>query len=229
MRTFIFTALGCSLSACATVDIPSRNVPFEALVPDLQLHSIMPAIAIGSDYGGLQEELMGTALTINKVNVRLPRTLLAAEANRDLPQADILWREATPGDRHAQVQAIVQTAFEAGVRRLQGPVAAELDVEVLRFHALSKTARDASGAEQSIAFTMVLRDAETGEALTPVREVTADLTDLGRGHALVTMAEGLTQKERITGFLAKVIQQEILTPGHRSKQRGELMTALNRL
>ncbi len=31
LRRFFLTALGCSLSACATMDTPSRNAPFEPL------------------------------------------------------------------------------------------------------------------------------------------------------------------------------------------------------
>lgn len=152
-----------------------------------------------------------------------------SEANRYLPQGDIVWREDPLGDRHAQVQAIVQSALEAGVRPLSGPVQAELDVEVLRFHALTQKARYTTGGVHSIAFTMVLRDAQTGEVLTQAREVEADLTAYGGRRALVAIAEGRTQKVRITGFLAKVIQQEILAPGSREPRRGGLIQALNKL
>ena len=31
LRRLFLTALGCSLSACATMDTPSRNAPFEPL------------------------------------------------------------------------------------------------------------------------------------------------------------------------------------------------------
>ncbi len=254
LRRLFLTALGCSLSACATVDIPSRNAPFETLPENygavaqgyqpiegadlnLQPQSITPVIAVdalgGAEYSDPArrplESVAGSDMTITKVNVRVPPTLKVSEANRYIPQGDIVWREDPLGNRHMQVQEIVKNALEAGVRPLSGPVQAELDVEVLRFHALTQKARYTTGGVHSIAFTMVLRDAQTGEALTEVREVEADLTAYGGRRALVAIAEGQTQKVRITGFLAKVIQQEILSPGSRTPRRGGLIQALNKL
>lgn len=255
LRTVFLIALGCSLSACAAVDIPSRNAPFESLpdaygtvaqgyepiegaVLDLQPRSVTPVLAVDTFGGDLTSgqpsyrpigSVAGSDMTITKVTVRVPRTLKVSEANRYIPQGDIVWREDPLGNRHAQVQAIVQNALEAGVRPLSGPVQAELDVEVLRFHALTQKARYTTGGVHSISFTMVLRDAETGEALTEVREIEADLNAYGGRKALVAIAEGQTQKVRITGFLAKVIQQEILTPGSRAPRRGGLIQALNKL
>lgn len=257
LRGLILVALGCGLSACSSVDIPSRNAPFEtlpqgfgavangyeeidSLLPTNELRpqeitpvEITPVIAVDTlDQGQAPSRIgsvPGAQMNIAKVNVRVPRTLTVSEANRYLPQGDIVWREDPLGDRHAQVQAIVQAAMEAGVRPLQGAVAAELDVEVLRFHALTQKARYTTGGVHAIAFTMVLRDAETGEALTQVREIEADLTAYGGRRALVAIAEGQTQKVRITGFLAKVIQQEILRPGTRDNRTGGLIQALNKL
>lgn len=248
LRKLILTAAACSLSACASVDIPSRNAPFEPLpqsygtiapgyepvrqgVLEIQPQSVTPVIAVDtfdqdSETGPISRPLSSVAgadMSISKVTVHVPRTLKVSEANRYLPQGDIVWREDPLGDRHAQVQAIVQNALEAGVRPLSGPVEAELDVEVLRFHALTQKARYTTGGVHSIAFTMVLRDAQTGEALTEVREIEADLTAYGGRRALVAIAEGRTQKVRISGFLAKVIQQEILAPGSREPRRGGLI------
>lgn len=254
LRRLFLTAMACSLSACATVDIPSRNAPFESL-PDsygaiapgydpidtqllqIQPQSVTPVIAVDTfasepnpgPTAGVLGNVAGSDMAISKVTVRVPRTLEVSEANRYLPQGDIVWREDPLGDRHAQVQAIVQSALEAGVRPLSGPVQVELDVEVLRFHALTQKARYTTGGVHSIAFTMVLRDAQTGEVLTQAREVEADLTAYGGRRALVAIAEGRTQKVRITGFLAKVIQQEILAPGSREPRRGGLIQALNKL
>lgn len=255
LRTMILTVVGCSLSACGAVDIPSRNAPFETLpqgysalangyesidsrapAAEFLPQAITPVVAVdslGAKDGRVDTGRVGTVpgadMSITKVNVRVPRTLRVSEANRYLPQGDIVWREDPLGDRHAQVQTIVQAALEAGVRPLQGSVEVELDVEVLRFHALTQKARYTTGGVHAIAFTMVLRDAETGEALTPVREIEADLTAYGGRRALVAIAEGRTQKVRITGFLAKVIQQEILHPGTREKRSGGLIQALNKL
>ncbi|MEP2716479.1 DUF6778 family protein [Pseudophaeobacter sp.] len=247
LRTLFLTALGCSLSACASVDTASRNVPFETLpqnqatiaegfeaidglAPELQPQSITPVVAAGSlDDGSAIGSVRGADLSISKVTVEVPRALKVSEANRYLPQGDIVWREDPMGDRHAQVLAIVQAALDAGVQPLTGPVEAELEVEVLRFHALTQKARYTTGGVHAIAFTMVLRDAQTGAALTEPREIEADLTAYGGQRALTAMAEGQTQKVRITEFLAQVIQQEILAPGTRQARRGGLIQALNKL
>lgn len=251
LRTMILSAaLAGSLSACGAVDIPSRNAPFEALpgyaegvaegyqeidglAPEFQPQAVTPVVAVGTfsdpSAPGQQAFMLGTSFSVAKVNVRVPRTLRVSEANRYLPKGDIVWREDPVGDRHAQVQAIVQAGLERGVRALQGPVATELDVEVLRFHALTQKARYTTGGVHAISFTMVLRDAETGEALTPVRQIDADFTAYGGRRALVAIADGQTQKVRITQELAKVIQQEILRPGSRTPRRGGLILALNKL
>lgn len=251
LRAMILTAaLGGSLSACAAVDIPSRNAPYESLpayvegvaegyqeidhlAPEFQPQAVTPVVAVGAltqPRTAVQKSpLLGSGVSVSKVNVRVPRTLKVSEANRYLPQGDIVWREDPVGDRHAQVQAIVQAGLERGVHALEGPVATELDVEVLRFHALTQKARYTTGGVHAIAFTMVLRDAETGEALTPVRQIEANFTAYGGRRALVAIAEGQTQKVRITQELAKVIQQEILRPGSRTPRRGGLILALNKL
>ena len=248
LRKILLISMGLSLSACATAELPSRNSPFETLptgsaatapgyvslmpaehkLQSLEPQNVVPVVAV--DALGADENPAGALpeVSIAQVTVRVPRSLKVSEANRYLPKGDIVWREDPIGDRHAQVQTIVQAAMERGVAALQGPVEADLEIEVTRFHALTEKARYTTGGVHAISFIMTLRNSETGEVLIPAREIEANFKAYGGQRALLAMSEGRTQKVRITEHLAAVIQQEILRPGTREPYRGGLILALNR-
>ena len=135
-----------------------------------------------------------------------------SEANRYIPRGDIVWREDPLGDRHAQVQTIVQAAMDRGVAVLDGPIAVALDIKITRFHALTEKARYTTGGVHAISFEMAIIDPDTGALLFPVRTVRADLRAFGGQQALLAIAHGRTQKVRITEHLAAVIQQELTNP-----------------
>lgn len=200
--------LGVGLSACAGVDTATRNAPLDAPL-------LRPA---------------ALPLDVKEVRVRVPRELRVSEANRYLPGGDIVWREDPPGDRHAQVGAIVQEALERGVAGLpKGGVPVVLDVELSKFHALTEKARYTVGGVHAIQFTYTLRDAETGAMLTPPKFVKADFMALGGQAAISAERRGVTQKVRITGHLANVIRDELATEGGYHVQATGLIGALNQL
>ena len=91
-------------------------------------------------------------MSINQVQVIVPRALKVSERNSYLPRGDIVWREDPIGDRHAQVQTIVQDAIVRGVTPLNGPVKADVEIVVQRFHALTEKARYTTGGVHSITF-----------------------------------------------------------------------------
>lgn len=228
IRKLMLISLGLAVSACSSVDVPSRNAPFETLPdgplgapsgyvsrqsvePSLIPTNVTPVVAVDA-FGAAEFAALQVPVTVTSVSVRVPRQLKVSEANRYLPGGDIVWREDPLGDRHAQVQTIVQSAMDRGVAVLNGPVAVVLDIEVTKFHALTEKARYTTGGRHGITFDMALRDAETGVLLMPVRSVRADLKAYGGQQALVAIASGQTQKVRITNHLAAVIQQELTTP-----------------
>jgi len=200
--------LGVGLSACASVDTATRNAPLDA--PMLQ-----PA---------------ALPLDVQEVRVRVPRELRVSEANRYLPGGDIVWREDAPGDRHAQVSAILQEALERGVSGMPGGgVPVVLDVELSKFHALSEKARYTIGGVHAIQFSYSLRDADTGAGLAPPKFVKADFKALGGQAAIAAERQGITQRVRITDHLANVIREELGTEGgYRARATG-LIGALNQL
>lgn len=244
MRLILLMGLGLTVSACAAVDVPTRNAPYEQL-PDGAVaapagyeltqaeRQPIPAVASGqveisasraatADASSALSVVPGQApVSVSSVTVLVPRSLKVSEANRYLPRGDIVWREDPIGDRHAQVQKIVQDAIVRGVTPLNGPVSAEVVIQVKRFHALTEKARYTTGGVHSITFDLALKNPETGELLVPVREVRADLDAFGGQQALQAEARGLTQKVRITNHLAEVIRQELSNPeGYKNASLG---------
>ena len=247
-RMILLVGLGLTVSACASVDVPTRNAPFERL-PNTDVatpegyeltasaqgnvaRAVQTPIAIPVNPDAPQSTVIpqGNQLTVipgqspvsvNAVTVRVPRTLKVSEANRYLPRGDIVWREDPIGDRCAQVQTIFEGAMVQGVSPLNGPISVDLDIQVARFHALTEKARYTTGGVHSITFDMALKDPQTGALLVPVRRVRADLDGFGGQQALQAEARGLTQKVRITNHLAEVIRQELSNPeGYKNASLG---------
>jgi hypothetical protein len=245
VRTMMLIGLGLGMAACTAVDVPTRNAPFEELPtsvlntpagyqPQQAVASFPPAETVAkalhqnarpASLGGEpQPYVVGRSpVSVANVIVRVPRALKVSERNSYLPRGDIVWREDPIGDRHLQVQRIVQDAIVRGVTPLDGPVRVNLDVTVKRFHALTEKARYTTGGVHAITFDLAITDAETGGLVVPVREVRADLDVFGGQQALLAEARGLTQKVRITAHLAEVIRQELTNPaGYKNAQLGIL-------
>jgi uncharacterized protein DUF6778 len=229
-RTILMIGLGLGVTACTAVDVPTRNTPFEQL-PDSEV--VTPSGYVAQTQAPVSEAPATAAdplaslvpgqspVSVNSVVVRVPRTLEVSEANRYLPKGDIVWREDPIGDRHAQVQAIVQDAVSKGVQSLNGPATVDLDIQVTRFHALTEKARYTTGGVHSISFYLAVRDPKTGALLMPVRMVRADLDAFGGQQAINAEARGQTQKVRITDHLAEVIRQEMSNPeGYKNADLG---------
>jgi hypothetical protein len=166
---------------------------------------------------------------VTAVRVQVPRSLEVSEANRYLPRGDIVWRGDPIGDRYAQVEAIFQDAMERGTAQIDGPVPVVLNIRLVRFHALTEKARYTVGGVHNIIFDLALSDPATGELVTPVRRVQADLDGFGGQQALRAEAAGQTQKVRITAHLAEVIRQELTRPGGYKNANLGFMQLLNNI
>jgi Family of unknown function (DUF6778) len=228
-KMILALGLGLVVSACASVDVPTRNTPFEPL-PNT-------AVTTPTGYEATQPEAAANTLiapdalsaiapgqslvSVNSIVVRVPRSLKVSEANRLLPRGDIVWRGDPLGDRYAQVQMIFQAAMAKGVTTLDGPVNVDIDIQVQRFHALTEKARYTTGGVHAITFDLAIKDPATGELLVPIRTIKADLDGFGGRQAIQAEARGLTQKVRITNHLAEVIRQELSNPqGYKNASLG---------
>jgi len=150
---------------------------------------------------------LSAKLRVVTVAVDVPATLRASEANQFAPDADIVWHGDLPGNRHAQVDAIVTNAARAAVRPMRGSKAARLNIVVNRFHGITpKTQYSAPSAVHNIAFTAQLTDARTGKPLTDPTLIRADLEALVGKAAIAAQSEGNTQKARVTSHIEAVLR-----------------------
>ena len=235
LRKIMLIGLGLAVSACTAVDVPTRNAPYEVLpngatqLPEgyeaahnrvaPRENAVVSRQAVVPSTSDLPSA--GAPVSVESVTVRVPRSLKVSERNSYLPAGDIVWREDPIGDRHAQVQKIVQDALVRGASQLNGPVKVDVDVQVARFHALTEKARYTTGGVHAITFDLALKDPETGELLVPVRRIRADLDAFGGQQAINAEARGLTQKVRISNHLAEVIRQELTNPeGYKNASLG---------
>lgn len=228
LRIFALLAAGVGLSACAAVDTVTRTAPFEDL-PQAQPSRVeVPAPnAPVAEAAAVQRST--APVRINSILVNVPRSLRVSEANRYLPAGDIVWRGDPIGDRHAQVQAIFETAMLRGAQNIDGAQPVDLLINVKRFHALTEKARYTTGGVHNIVFDIALADPATGNILVPWREVRADLDAFGGQQAIKAERRGQTQKVRITDHLAEVLRQELTTPdGYQNANLG-LLQWMNQL
>ncbi|MFY0680494.1 MAG: hypothetical protein JXR13_07990 [Thalassovita sp.] len=194
-RTGIMLSIGLALSACGSFDTASRNAP-------LELSQIVPA------------PVAAPAVAIADYNIKVSRGLRVSEANTYYPLGDIVWRGDRVGDRHAQVARILQDSIlKVQAENAEAALPVVVDVEILRFHALTEKTRYTIGGVHSVTFNMTVRNPATGEILVPEYEVNANLRGFGGSKAIYAEQQGLDQKTRITHHLANVIAQELAAPG----------------
>ncbi|WP_238366160.1 DUF6778 family protein [Mesobacterium pallidum] len=148
-------------------------------------------------------------LRIASYHVSVPRSLAATEAESFFPSADIVWKGDPAGDRHQQVAAI----FEDGIRRsaaLMGdgrPV--DVRIEVQRFHGVTDRTRYSVGGRHEVDFSLAATDAETGEVVVPAHDVSVWLKSLAGKRAIESDQKGITQKVRVTDFIARALYEEL--------------------
>jgi len=212
VRVILLFAVGLILTACAS----SRSSSDEA---DALSEAANSTVVIAS---------VDAPVSVRNVTIRVPDTLEVSEQNRYYPSGDIVWRGDPPGDRRLQVKAIFEEGIGRGAATLTGPSVVDLDIEVLRFHALTQKARYSIGGVHSIKFAVTLINPETGELLGPARIVQADLKAFGGEGAIQAEEQGFNQKYRITNHLANVIVVDLSNPeGYQNANLGILQTINN--
>jgi hypothetical protein len=140
------------------------------------------------------------------VQVTAPETLSVSEARSLVPPADIVWREDPPGDRRAQVAAVVRTAALEGTRGLRGPRPVVLQVTLTRFHALTFEAetRVRNAGVHNIEFVARVVDARSGAVVAGPDAIEASLPALAGTDMTEARLRGETQRSQITAHLAAV-------------------------
>lgn len=146
-------------------------------------------------------------------DVIVPSSLVVSEANSLKPYADIVWRADPPGDRYAQVDAVMTDAVRRGVAGLNGPRPVNVQLVMTRFHAQTDLVRYSfSGGEHEIEFDMTVTDAATGEVLIDNRHVDLTFKAFGGQAARDAEAAGQGPKVRINDHVAAGIYEELTKP-----------------
>jgi len=147
---------------------------------------------------------MSRAWSLSDVIVTVPETLTVSEANSLAPDADIVWHGDAPGDRRAQVGAILDEGITRGASALSGPTPVTLAVVLEEFHAVTPAALTrAPSAVHNISYTIQVFSND-GQPLTQPEHIDADLPALVGGQAITAAQSGQTQKARITAHLQTV-------------------------
>jgi hypothetical protein len=142
------------------------------------------------------------------VAVRVPDELTVSEERSLVPRADIVWREDPPGDRKAQIAAVLRDAIGRGAAPLRGGQPVRFVVTVQRFHALTFEAetRLADSGVHNVHFDLAVVDARTGAVIRGPERIEADVPAFSGPTAIERRRAGETQRSVITNHVASVIQ-----------------------
>lgn len=160
--------------------------------------------------GGRQ--VLAPRYDIKEVRVEVPPNLRVSEANRFYPLADIVWRGDPPGDRIAQVRAILMDAFGFGTSGMTTGQGVIVEATLRRFHALTEKTRYTTGGVHAIHFDLTVKDAATGAVLEGPRLVKVDVPAWGGQRAVAEERAGRTQRVVIVEGLAQAIRRELSVP-----------------
>ena len=145
------------------------------------------------------------AWSLRAVEVTVPPTLSVSERNLFAPDAHIVWHGDVPGDRRAQVRAILDAGITQGASRMRGGQPVVMQATLQEFHAVTPRAvANAPGAVHNITYTLQVVDARTGLVVAGPDVVQADLPAFVGEAAQAAAAQGQTQKARITAHIAAV-------------------------
>jgi hypothetical protein len=173
--------------------------------------------------GTIGAPLAGAArYDVTTFEIAVPETLVVSEANLFYPKADIVWRGEPVGDRFAQVKAVLEEGFVAGVAGMDTGPKATLSVTVVRFHCLTEKARFSVGGVHDVILELTVRDATSGAVLEGPRRVEIAIRASGGDNAIAEDVAGNTQRVVIVAGLAEAIRRELaLVPvGIEAKRKG---------
>ena len=198
IRVLVAMGLASGLSACVGgTGTVSRGVADGA------------ALVVPGQSGAV---VMAPQYDVTAVHVTVPRDLKVSEANVFYPIADVVWRGEAPGDRYEQVRAILEDGVAVGTGAMHQGRKVSVDVELVRFHALTEKTRYTVGGVHSIKFMLTVRDAANGVALDGPRLIVADVKAAGGSRAMAEDQAGRTQRVVIVEHLAAVIRRELSVP-----------------
>lgn len=144
---------------------------------------------------------------VANVVVSVPDELKVSEALTLVPRADIVWREDPPGDRKAQIAAVLRNAIQRGASGLRGRRPVRFEVTVNRFHALTfeAEATNYDAGVHNLDFHITVVDARNGTVLAGPERIEADVPAFSGADAVQRRLNGETQRSVITNHVAATI------------------------
>ncbi|HEY0213983.1 MAG TPA: DUF6778 family protein [Paenirhodobacter sp.] len=145
---------------------------------------------------------------VTAVNVVTPQTLTTSDVNGWTPDYDIVWHGDEPGDRRAQVSALMTTAIRSATAELKGKTPVTISVTMQQFHAITPNVEKYANftGVHDIKFTMQVVNARTRKPLTPPTLIEANAPALVGSKARNARAQGYTQKQEVIEDVAKVVK-----------------------
>ncbi|MDZ4096551.1 MAG: DUF6778 family protein [Paracoccaceae bacterium] len=199
VRMVVVLGLILGLGACATSDPVSRSAVSQST-------SLLQGVGATP-----QQVRLVPRFDVAEIKVSVPQKLRVSEANMFYPIADIVWRGEPLGDRHAQIKAMFHEGLSQGTQAMTNGLPVVVEVEVLRFHALTEKTRYTIGGVHSIKFDLTVRDATNGRVIEGPRRIIADVKAAGGARAIEEERIGRTQRVVIVERLAQVIARELST------------------
>ncbi len=184
---FLIVAAALAVSACGAPMPVSRDAAFDTA----------PVIDFATQDWG-----------VVRLDIVVPESLTVSEANRIKPRADIVWREDPLGDRYDQVRAIFAEALAPVLTPETGADPVIVQIELVRFHAVTERARYTIGGEHEIEFMLTVFEAESGMSISGPRLVDLTFRAYGGQDAINAEAQGITQRVRIMERLVDWAESE---------------------
>jgi hypothetical protein len=181
-----------ALGACGPLDTATRNTP--------AAETLIAAPAKESPRAAPVYHVVG-------LRVDVPDSLVVSEANNYLPNADIVWRGDAFGDRHQQIRALFEEAFQSADLGEGQPVL--VSIKVTRFHALTEKARYVTGGNYAIHFMLQLTDPKTGALVAETRLVKINQLVAGGYKTMLDDHKGRTEHLQVVGFIRARIEKEL--------------------
>ncbi len=164
---------------------------------------------------------------IVSVEANASRDLTTTDANSQMPDVDIIWREDGPGDVYLQVEVILEEAMAQAVSQMQNSVKGNRKViliaDLVQFHSLTERARSNIGGIHNIDFNLTVVDAVTREVLSGPAYIESDVHAFGGAEAVAAVARGETMRVRIIQRVSDVIATYLGVAGDRAVQSGSIV------
>jgi hypothetical protein len=158
-----------------------------------------------SDYATAISPEVSRTWRVTDVQAMVPESRTVSNDNVLVPIADIVWHGDPPGDRKAQVSAIIEEGVRAAARPLSRGRPVALHIAVDRFHGVTPAAVNvAPAAVNDIAFQIAVVDARTREVLVPATRISAPVAANTRNNAILAQRRGETERQRIVDHVAAV-------------------------